>query len=75
MRKWPINESEERRAYFRVLRYLLSEELKETYNVDQAEPLPPEMRLLLERLGKQPPKEIQKGTVRHRAEQLKLLRN
>jgi len=45
---------EERRAYYRLLRYLLNEEVRSFYTEEQ-EPLPPRMSELLEKLeGKTP---------------------
>ena len=42
--------SEEMRAYFRLLRHLLSEKLKASFKEDQARPLPPRMADLLKKL-------------------------
>ena len=36
---------EERRAYYRLLRYLVGKELSVTYKEDQARPLPPRLNL------------------------------
>jgi len=42
--------SDEKRAYFRLLRHLLSEKLRTSYGEDQARPLPPRMADLLKKL-------------------------
>ena len=42
--------SEEKRAYFRSLRHLLSEKLQASFKEDQARPLPPRMAELLKKL-------------------------
>jgi len=42
--------SEEKRAYFRLLRHLLSENLQASFKEDQARPLPPRMADLLKKL-------------------------
>jgi hypothetical protein len=47
-----IRESNEKRAYYRLLRYLLSEEVEASYGHDEERPLPPEMVELLETLEK-----------------------
>src|SRR5690242_16338689 len=36
-----VRSSDEKRAYFRLLRHLLSEKLQSSYKEDQARPLPP----------------------------------
>lgn len=43
-------ESNERRAYYRLLRYLLSEEVQASYGHDDEKPLPPRMVDLLRAL-------------------------
>jgi hypothetical protein len=40
---------EERRAYYRLLRYLVGKELSVTYKEDQARPLPPRIADLLKK--------------------------
>ncbi len=47
--------SAEKRAYYRLLRHLLSDELKAHYNEDQAQPLSPRMAELIETLKKREP--------------------
>jgi len=42
--------SKERRAYFRLLRYLLSEEVRSSYGEEDARPLSPRMEDLLRNL-------------------------
>jgi len=42
--------SDEKRAYFRLLRHLLSDKLRTSYREDQARPLPPRMADLLKKL-------------------------
>jgi hypothetical protein len=39
--------SSEKRAYYRLLRHLLSEKLEASYKEDQARPLPPRLAELL----------------------------
>ena len=48
---------DEKRAYFRLLRHLLSEELQASYESDQARALPPRMVELLEALDEREPPE------------------
>ena len=48
--------SDEKRAFFRLLRHLLSEKLQTSYREDQARPLSPQMVVLLQTL------EIRKAT-------------
>ena len=50
MRTKDLQASEEKRAYFRLLRHLLSEKLQSSYKEDQARPLPPRMVILLKTL-------------------------
>ena len=45
-----VKSSDEKRAYFRLLRHLLSEKLQSSYKEDQARPLPPRMVTLLKTL-------------------------
>jgi hypothetical protein len=42
--------ADEKRAYYRLLRHLLSEEVQTSYAEDQTQPLPPRMVNLLEAL-------------------------
>jgi len=42
--------SEEKRAYFRLLRHLLSQKLQASFKEDQARPLPSRMADLLKKL-------------------------
>ena len=49
MRKNDLRASQEKRAYYRLLRHLLSDELQ-TYKEDQARPLPPRIANLLKTL-------------------------
>jgi hypothetical protein len=45
-------EADEKRAYYRLLRYLLSEEVEASYRHDEEKPVPPEMVNLLQTLEK-----------------------
>ncbi len=54
MRKRTRDIAEEKRAYFRLLRYMLSESVKESYKADQTDPLPSRMQRLLTRLEDEP---------------------
>jgi hypothetical protein len=58
MRKKPSNITEEKRTYFRLLRHMLSETVKEneTYKVDRTKPLPDRMQHLLTQLENDMPK-------------------
>jgi hypothetical protein len=47
-----FHESNEKRAYYRLLRYLLSEEVEASYRHDEEKPVPPEMVNLLQTLEK-----------------------
>jgi hypothetical protein len=47
--------SDEKRAYFRLLRHLLSEKLQSSYREDQARPLSPRMVVLLKTLEHRKP--------------------
>ena len=51
-----IGSAEEKRAYFRLLRHLLSEKLQGSYKEDQARPLPPRIADLLKTVDQ--PKEV-----------------
>ena len=51
-----IGSAEEKRAYFRLLRHLLSEKLQASYKEDQARPLPPRIADLLKTVDQ--PKEV-----------------
>lgn len=51
-----IGSADEKRAYFRLLRYLLSERLQASYNKDQALPLPSRMTNLLKALEEREPR-------------------
>jgi hypothetical protein len=50
MRTKDFQSSDEKRAYYRLLRYLLSEELQKSYKEDQSRPLPPRILDLLKTL-------------------------
>jgi hypothetical protein len=50
MRTKALATSEERRAYYRLLRYLVGKKLSATYKEDQARPLPTRMTDLLNTL-------------------------
>ena len=56
MRTKDPRSSDEKRAYYRLLRHLLSDRLQASYKEDQARPLPPRMVELLKTLehGKPP---------------------
>ena len=58
MRTKDFRSLEEKRAYYRLLRHLLSEKLQASYKEDQARPLPPRMVNLLIRLQQRKPPEI-----------------
>ena len=47
----------EKRAYYRLLRHLLSEKLEASYKEDQARPLPPRLTDLLKKLEYRKPTE------------------
>lgn len=51
-----IGSADEKRAYFRLLRYLLSERLQASYNKDQVLPLPSRMTNLLNALEEREPR-------------------
>lgn len=51
-----IGSADEKRAYFRLLRYLLSERLQASYNKDQVLPLPSRMTNLLKALEEREPR-------------------
>ena len=51
----------ERRAYWRLLRHLLSEEVERSYKEAPEEELPPQMADLVERLDRRKAKEAPKG--------------
>lgn len=53
MRTVTLGSAEEKRKYFRLLRYLLSEELKTDYEKELEKPLPPRMADLLSRIDSQ----------------------
>jgi hypothetical protein len=57
MRTKDFQTSGEKRAYYRLLRYLLSEKLKASYREDQARPLPPRIADLLKTLEHPKPPE------------------
>jgi hypothetical protein len=48
---------DEKRAYYRLLRHLLSEKLQASYKEDQARPLPPKIVDVLKTLGPRKPPE------------------
>jgi len=57
MRTKDFQSSDEKRAYYRLLRYLVGKELQASYKEDQARPLPPRMADLLKTLEHpEPPK-------------------
>ena len=57
MRTKDFRSLDEKRAYYRLLRHLLSERLRATYKKDQARPLPPRMVHLLKTLEDRKPPE------------------
>ena len=61
MRTKDFRSLDEKRAYYRLLRHLLSEKLQASYMEDQARPLPPRMVDLLKTLEHREPPETQHG--------------
>ena len=53
MRTVTLDSTEEKRRYFRLLRYLLSEELKTDYKKELEKPLSPRIADLLKRIDDQ----------------------
>ena len=53
MRTMAARMADERRSYFRLLRYLLSEEVAAGYAEPQTQPLPPRLADLLQQIEKQ----------------------
>lgn len=64
MRTKDFRSLEEKRAYYRLLRHLLSEKLRASYMEDQARPLPPRMVDLLKTLEHREPSETHKTPAR-----------
>jgi hypothetical protein len=64
MRTKDFRSLDEKRAYYRLLRHLLSEKLQASYKEDQARPLPPRMVDLLKTLEHREPPETHKTPAR-----------
>jgi len=54
-----LQASEEKRAYFRLLRYLVTDELQAYYREEQARPLQPRFTDFLKEFGDYEPSKIQ----------------